>query len=590
MTLLLTHAETRSLRRMTKALDVDKKGFALSVLLGVIGLGSSIALAATAAWLIARASQHPPVMWLTLAATAVRLFGVLRALMRYLQRLASHKVALLGMDALRLHAYTRLAHARIDRVAALQRGDLLARTGADIDAVGDFVVKSLLPAVVAAIVALGTVVGFAVISPVAALILAACLFVSAVVAPIVTMHSARLAEQETGAARVQLADGVVTIMEGASELAITGKLALARAQIEAAENSLHRAISRSGVIAGIAAGIDRLAMGTAVLGAMLIGIPDTSNGVMLAVFLAVITLTPLSAFEGSAEMAPAAVQLLRSAQAAQRIDALLSNDQDDAALLPMPDEALRAPSCIEVRDCTIGWPGGTPLVEGLSFDVTMGDRLAIIGSSGIGKTTLLLTLAGVLPPLSGSVTLNGVDMWATRRDQVTEHVTMTAEDAHIFASTVFENLRVANPNLTREEAEDLLEKVGLHAWLRGLPSGLDTLLGSGGTTVSGGERRRLLMARALAAPSPLILADEASEHLDASTADSLMETLFDQARGGERGVVIVSQRLSALDQADRILMLGRTDPDQPARIVAQGTHEELLTEIDTYRWAYEQEQ
>lgn len=590
MTLLLTHAETRSLRRMTKALDVDKKGFALSVLLGVIGLGSSIALAATAAWLIARASQHPPVMWLTLAATAVRLFGVLRALMRYLQRLASHKVALLGMDALRLHAYTRLAHARIDRVAALQRGDLLARTGADIDAVGDFVVKSLLPAVVAAIVALGTVVGFAVISPVAALILAACLFVSAVVAPIVTMHSARLAEQETGAARVQLADGVVTIMEGASELAITGKLALARAQIEAAENSLHRAISRSGVIAGIAAGIDRLAMGTAVLGAMLIGIPDTSNGVMLAVFLAVITLTPLSAFEGSAEMAPAAVQLLRSAQAAQRIDALLSNDQDDAALLPMPDEALRAPSCIEVRDCAIGWPGGTPLVEGLSFDVTMGDRLAIIGSSGIGKTTLLLTLAGVLPPLSGSVTLNGVDMWATRRDQVTEHVTMTAEDAHIFASTVFENLRVANPNLTREEAEDLLEKVGLHAWLRGLPSGLDTLLGSGGTTVSGGERRRLLMARALAAPSPLILADEASEHLDASTADSLMETLFDQARGGERGVVIVSHRLSALDQADRILMLGRTDPDQPARIVAQGTHEELLTEIDTYRWAYEQEQ
>lgn len=590
MTLLLTHAETRSLRRMTKALDVDKKGLALSVLLGVIGLGSSIALAATAAWLIARASQHPPVMWLTLAATAVRLFGVLRALMRYLQRLASHKVALLGMDALRLHAYTRLAHARIDRVAALQRGDLLARTGADIDAVGDFVVKSLLPAVVAAIVALGTVVGFAVISPVAALILAACLFVSAVVAPIVTMHSARLAEQETGAARVQLADGVVTIMEGASELAITGKLALARAQIEAAENSLHRAISRSGVIAGIAAGIDRLAMGTAVLGAMLIGIPDTSNGVMLAVFLAVITLTPLSAFEGSAEMAPAAVQLLRSAQAAQRIDALLSDDQDDAALLPMPDEALRAPSCIEVRDCTIGWPGGTPLVEGLSFDVTMGDRLAIIGSSGIGKTTLLLTLAGVLPPLSGSVTLNGVDMWATRRDQVTEHVTMTAEDAHIFASTVFENLRVANPNLTREEAEDLLEKVGLHAWLRGLPSGLDTLLGSGGTTVSGGERRRLLMARALAAPSPLILADEASEHLDASTADSLMETLFDQARGGERGVVIVSHRLSALDQADRILMLGRTDPDQPARIVAQGTHEELLTEIDTYRWAYEQEQ
>lgn len=586
MTLFLTPTERTALRRVLTLLDVDRRGFTLSVVLGVVGLGSSIALAATSAWLIARASQHPPVLYLTVAATSVRMFGVLRALMRYLQRLASHKVALSGMDALRYSLYSTLAHGPVNRVAQLQRGDLLARTGADVDAVGDFVVKSFLPTVVAVIVSMGTVIGISLISPAAGIILALCLLVSGILAPLLTMRSARIAELSTQEARTRMSETVLSVMEGASELAISGKLPRVHDQLAAQDAEINRATRAAGQVAGIAAGIDRIAMGLAVVGALLVGIPDTVGGQIAAVSLAVLALTPLASFEGTAELAPAAVQLVRSAGAAVRIDELLG---DEATIATHPIPANADGPILEARDLAIGWPGGPIVAEGISVCLTPGTATAIVGPSGVGKTTLLFTLAGMIPPRSGSLTIDGVDVWGAEREAMTERLTMTAEDAHVFATTVIENLRVANPSLDEAHALELLRSVGLAQWVAELPSGLETLLGSGGTTVSGGERRRLLMARALAAPSPLLVLDEASEHLDPHMADTLMRSLFERTRTENRGVVIVSHRLSALNAADAVMVLTPGTDGQPARVSDVGTHEELYERSASYRWAREQE-
>ena len=146
MRLYLTRSESAALRRCISMLQVSRSGFALSLLLGVTALGAAIALGGTAAWLIARASQQPPVLYLTVAATSVRLFGVSRALARYLSRLASHKVALTGMDNLRNNLYDELATAPGTKLSTLRRGDLMTRAGADVDEVGNVVVKTLLPA------------------------------------------------------------------------------------------------------------------------------------------------------------------------------------------------------------------------------------------------------------------------------------------------------------------------------------------------------------------------------------------------------------------------------------------------------------
>lgn len=583
MRLFLTRSESAALRRCISMLQVSRSGFALSALLGVTALGSAIALGGTAAWLIARASQQPPVLYLTVAATSVRLFGVSRALARYLSRLASHKVALDGMDALRGNLYDRLCEEPASSLSSLRRGDLMTRAGADVDEVGNVVVKTLLPALVALVVGVGTVGVVTIISPPAGLVLALALIVSGIVVPALIARSVRLAETQGAAARTDIAATTLAVLEGATELSLAGTLPHARTGLDAAEAELAGAIGRSAKLSALARGLDVCAMGAAVIGALLIGIPQTTSGALAQVLLAVIVLVPLSSFEGAAELAPAAAQLVRSAQAAERICALLI-DQDETPSHDIP----AGETVIEARDLAIGWPGGPTLATGISLTLRPGSSLAIVGASGIGKTTLLATLTGIIPPKSGQALINGVPAWGADRDQVASHVTMTAEDAHIFATTIFENLRVARASLTRDEATALLARAGLDEWIATLPEGIDTAIGSGGTTVSGGERRRLLMARALAAPAPIMAIDEASEHLDAATADRLMDTLL--ASSPTRATLVVTHRLSALDQADHVLVLAAPEPGACARVAARGTHADVLTALPAYRWALDQEE
>lgn len=583
MKLFLNRSESVALRRCLSMLQVSRSGFALSLLLGVTALGAAIALGGTAAWLIARASQQPPVLYLTVAATSVRLFGVSRALGRYLSRLASHKVALTGMDNLRNNLYDELAAAPGKKLSTLRRGDLMTRAGADVDEVGNVVVKTLLPALVAAIVGVGTVGVITIISPAAGIILALSLVVSGIIAPALIARSVRLAESQGADARTDIAATSLAILEGATELSMAGTLERARHSLDRAEGELSAALARSSRLSAFARGLDVCAMGVAVIGALLIGIPQTTSGALAQVLLAVIVLVPLSSFEGVAELTPAAAQLVRSAQAATRICSLL--DEEAPA---QPHDVPEGPTVIEARDLAIGWPSGPTLVTGISLTLRPGSSLAIVGPSGIGKTTLLATLTGIIPPKSGSALINGVPAWGADRDQLTSRITMTAEDAHVFATTIYENLRVARASLTRDEASELLARAGLAQWVQSLPDGLDTVIGSGGTTVSGGERRRLLMARALAAPAPIMAVDEASEHLDAATADRLMETLL--TRSPDRATLVVTHRLSALDQADQVIVLAAPDPSQCATIAARGTHDEVLQALPTYRWALDQEE
>ena len=583
MRLFLTRSESAALRRCIALLEVSRSGFALSLLLGVVALGSAIALGGTAAWLIARASQQPPVLYLTVAATSVRLFGLSRALARYLSRLASHKVALEGMDTLRANLYDRLSSAPAAALSSVRRGDLMSRAGADVDEVGNVVVKTVLPALVALIVGVATVAVVAVISPASALVLALCLLLSAVVAPALIARSVRMAEGEGGDARADIAATTLALLEGATELSLAGTLPAATQTLARSEASLRQALARSARLSALARGLDVCAVGMALIAALLIGIPHTLSGALPQVLLAVIVLIPLSSFEGVAELAPAASQLVRSAQAAQRICALIGEESPSASHA-IPEAA----TLIEAHDLAIGWPGGPTLVEGITFTLRPGASVAIVGPSGIGKTTLLATLTGVIPPKSGQALINGVPAWGARRDDVASHITMTAEDAHIFATSIYENLRVAKASLTREEAVTSLQRAGLGEWIDSLPDGIDTVIGSGATTVSGGERRRLLMARALLVPAPVMAVDEASEHLDGKTADRLMNTLLTPSP--DRATLVVTHRLSALDQADQVLVVGRAQDGQCARMVAQGTHAHVLSRLPGYRWALDQEE
>ncbi|WP_413452671.1 thiol reductant ABC exporter subunit CydC [Georgenia phoenicis] len=579
----LSPAERRALRRAVDLLDLDRWRFVLAVLAGTAGLGSAVGLSATAAWLIARASQMPPVLELGVASVAVRTFGIARGVMRYVERLVSHEVALRGMATLRERVYTTLADAPTDVVSGLRRGDVLARTGADVDAVGDVVVRSLLPAAVAAVVGVGTVTLVAWLHAGIGAVLAACLLLAGVAGPLLTVRAARLDELAQARERSELTAGAMAMVEGAAELTVSGGLPRARTALAGTERRLARAKDAAARPAALAAGTDHLAMGVAVLAALVLGVHATVAGTMEAVELAVVVLTPLAAFEGTALLGPAAVQLVRSAEAAVRVTELLDGASAPA---PRPRTATVTEPVLRARGLAVGWPRTGTVASGLDLELRPGRSVAVVGPSGIGKTTLLLTLAGLLPPRDGEVLLGATPAGELDRRAVSDAVVLTAEDAHVFGTTVLENLRVARGDVSAAEAVELLGRAGLGEWLAALPDGVDTLLDSDATSVSGGERRRLLLARALASRAPLLLLDEPGEHLDPATADRLVGDLL-AARDSGRGVLLVTHRLAPLAAADEVVVLGASQG--PATVLARGTHEHLLHTLPSYRWAVEQE-
>ena len=573
--------------RAVRLLDVNYRRFALAALLGTLALGSAVALAAVSAWLITRAAQMPPVLQLSVATVGVRAFGIGRGLFRYLERLVSHDVALRGMTSLRTTLYSRLASGRPEATLSVRRGDLLARVGADVDAVGDVVVRALLPATVALALGIGTVAAMSAFLPAAGAILAACLVLAGVVAPWLAQRAARSTEQRAAEAKARMAATALGLLDDAGPLAVQGRTESELARLRAADADLAKATDSGAGPAALAAGLGNLAIGIAVLGALLTGIPALAAGHLAEVELAVIVLTPLAAFEATSVLPAAAIQMHRSRTAAARLMGLLDaadSDPDEAEGPRSTTEApAPVPACgpvITARGLAIGWPGRPPIITDLDLELRPGRSLAVVGPSGIGKTTLLLTLAGFLPPRGGDLLLDGVPMSDTDESARHDRLSLTTEDAHVFETTVLENLRVARGSATPEEAREALSTAGLGAWLDGLPDGVETELGSDARSVSGGERRRLLLTRALLSPAPLLLIDEPAEHLDPTTADRLVTDLLRRSDDDERGVLVVTHRISPLAAADEVLLL------DDGQVAARGTHRHLLDTNAQYREAH----
>lgn len=534
---------------------------ALAILAGVGGIGSAIALAGVSAWLIARASQMPPVLHLTVAVVAVRAFGITRGVLRYIERLASHDVAFRAMAHLRENLYLKLAASRAERVVGLRRGDVLQRVGSDVDDVGDVVVRSIIPTGVAAVLGLGSAAFMFYFLPAAGTVLALCIAFAAVLGPALTLRSVRRAEELGAVARADIAALSLTATEAAPELRVTGGVEHLEVELGDAEARLTAELDAAARPAGWSAFILEAAMGLAVIGAIIFGAPAVAAGDLAAVELAVIVLTPLAAFEPIQALPGAATQWYRSRSAARRILALIGDPSTDAeddrrpiGANPGGESGPPKSTHISASNLTTGWDPKNPASRALHLEISPGESIAITGPSGAGKTALLLTIAGLIPPLAGSVRVGGVNPGTFDSQTRQKVIALNLEDAHIFNTTVLENLRVARGTITPAEAHGALNRVGLGNWISGLPDGLDTILGSDAANISGGERRRLLIARTLLSEAKILLIDEPAEHLDPHSADELVRDLLAIARHDSmRSVIIVTHRHAPLANADRVI-------------------------------------
>ena len=538
---------------------------ALAVAAGTVASVAAIALTATSAWLISRASQRPAVLSLTVAVVAVQAFALSRSVFRYLERLVSHDAALRVLAAMRVTAYRRLERLAPAGLPAFRSADLVSRLVADVDGIADRWLRVVLPYATAAAAGAGTVCFAALLLPSAGLVLAVSLVIAALVAPWAAGAAARQAERRIAPRRGDLAVASADLLHGCAELLAFGAAEAGLARAAAADRALSQAEGRSATGRGVAAAVTALAAGASVWGCLVLGVPAVRSGALPGVALAVLVLTPLAAHEVFAALAPAAQQLPRIRASDARVQAVLR--QPDPVREPAaPRPAPAPPYDLRIEGLSARWdPAGPDVLSGVDLTVPAGRRVAVVGPSGAGKTTLAMVLLRFLDPHAGRVTLGGTDITRLDGDTVRAIVGLCAQDAHVFDTTVGENLRLARREATDAQLRGALRRAGLADWVDSLPAGLGTDVGEFGVRLSGGQRQRLSLARVLLADFPVLVLDEPAEHLDEQTADELTRDLLAAMEG--RTVLLITHRRAGLEQMDEIVRLdaGRLAPECQAR-------------------------
>ncbi|MGW8946431.1 thiol reductant ABC exporter subunit CydD [Streptomyces koyangensis] len=553
----------------------------LSLVLGSLALGSAVGLMATSGYLISRASQQPPVLYLMMAVTATRAFGIGRAVFRYAERLVSHDVVLRMLADTRVAVFRRLERLAPAGLRGARRGDLLSRLVADVDALQDYWLRWLLPAGWAALVSTVSVLFMAWLLPSAGVVLAVGLLAAGVGVPLVSGGFARRAERRLAPARGALATRVAEVLTGTGELTVAGALAHRTARTGEADRELTRIRARGAAANALGAGLTAVITGLTTVAAAYVGIRGVSAGALDGVALAVVVLTPLAAFEAVTAL-PLAVQFRqRVRRSAERVHEVL----DAPAPVTEPEVAGAAPESpfpVELRGVAARHPGQErDALTGVDLTVAEGRRIAVMGPSGSGKTTLAQLLLRFLDPRTGSYTLAGASAPGLDGDDVRRLVGLCAQDAHVFDSTLRENLLLADRSATEARLREVLARARLLEWAETLPEGLDTPVGEHGARLSGGQRQRLALARALLADFPLLVLDEPAEHLDLETADRLTADLLAATRG--RTTLLITHRLAGLEAVDEILVLDE------GRIVQRGTYEELSVAEGPFRRLRERE-
>jgi len=547
----------------------------LAALAGAAATASGIALLAVSGFLLARASQHPNIVAISIAVVAVRALGISRGAFRYAERLGTHDVAFRVLADVRVAIYRRLERLAPAGLAAFRSGDLVARLVSDVDTTQDLFVRGLAPPLAAALAGAGAALTAAALLAPAGLVLCAGLITAGLVVPVIAARTARLAARRSAAARGELGALLTDALSGAADAHAFGAEDDLLAHAAVADAELTMLARRSAAASGAASGLMAAVAGATLWGVLLLGVAATGDGALGRVPLAVVTLTALAAFEAVTALPAAAIQLAQARTAAERI----------SVVLDAPDP-IRQPACplalpsgrpdIRLTGASVRYyPGGPLAIDGVDLDLPAGKRLAVVGPTGAGKSTIASVLLRFCDLCGGSATVNGNELARYSADDIRRRIGGCPQDPHIFDTTLAANLRLARPDAADDELMAVADRARLGAWIRSLPDGLATRVGAHGAAMSGGQRQRLALARALLADPEVLILDEPTAHLDAPNKRALLADLL--AVTGQRSLLLITHDLDGLDQMDEIVVLVR------GRVAERGTHAELMANAGLYR-------
>ncbi|MGH3135740.1 MAG: thiol reductant ABC exporter subunit CydC [Gaiellaceae bacterium] len=543
-----------TLRGVVDLAEPPRARVALSIVLGATAVVFGIGLMTSAGYLIARAAERPAVLSLTTVIVAVRFFGLARPLARYLERLASHDLAFRLLARIRVRFYERIEPLAPAGLETYRRGDLVSRMVGDVDALQSLYLRGLGPPVVA-VLAGGVAIGIAVaILPAAAIMLAVGLVVGGIGVPAVSGLLGRASGRGRAEAQGRLGAEVVELLRGAPELVVYGQEEAMLRRIREADEAAARLARRDALVAGLADGLAILVVGATTVAVLAVAVSAHASGDLDRVLVAVLALLALASFEAVAPLPLAARELSSTLAAGRRVLELTEHEpavHDPESPRPAPSGT----SSIVLDGVSARYSASEPFaLEGFDLALQPGARIALVGPSGAGKTTVVNLLLRFLDPVAGRVTLDGRDLREYRQEDARRVVAVAGQDSHLFSTSIRENVRLAMPQATDAEVDDALSRAKVGDWVASLPRGGETLVGEAGAQLSGGQRQRVALARALLSEAPVLVLDEPTAHLDPETAEELISDILSAADG--RSVLLITHRPEGLDLVDEVVVLG----------------------------------
>lgn len=538
-------------------------------LLAFLTVAANVGLMTTSAYLIAAAALHPPLAALSTSIVGVRFFGLSRAVFRYLERYVAHDATFRLLSRIRVWCYQALEPLVPAGISEFRGGDLFSRLVSDVESLQYFYLRVLLPPAVALLTLAAMAVFLAEFAPDFAVLLATGFACAGILLPVGLALAGRKAGRNLPEARARLAVVYADMIRGMRDLSAAPPRAAIQAGQGESANSIFLSWQESGArLAGIADAAESLFMNLALVAVVLIAVPMIQSGALDGVFLAVVALGIQSSFEAVLPLGSAYRFWEESLAAAGRLFALLDAKPRivDEGKLAVSVDAID----LEVRNLKFRYREQKPLVlDDISFSLPAGGRLAIVGPSGAGKSTLVSLLLRFWEYEAGSVRLGGREIRDYQTESLRNIFGVVQQQDYVFNATIGDNILLARPNADSALLAGAADRAALGGLLRALPQGLGTPAGEGGCRLSGGEVRRLSIARALLKDAPILVFDEPTAGLDAVTEREIMAEI--EAITPGKTTILITHRLLGLEKMDEILVMDH------GRVVERGSLDDLLT-------------
>jgi len=550
---------------------------ALGALVALVVVLANMALLGTAGWFItamAAAGAAGTTMNYFTPAASIRAFAILRTGGRYVERLVTHEATLRFLSRLRVWFYEHLEPLAPGALEAYRSGDLLSRIRADIDALDNLYLRTLIPLFVAVFGTVAAVSFLARFSPWLAAADLLCLLLAGLVVPLLVQRLGAGPGARTVETSSQLRVAVIDGVQGLAELAVFGAARQQRERVERLSRDLVREQDRMSRISGLGSSAWNAAQMLAIWLAAIVGIRLVRAGSASGVDLPLFVLLVMASFEAVSGLPQAWQYLGQTLASARRIFEIV----DAEAPVRDPDRPLPPPRSgdLRIRGLCFRYDAGSPwVIDGLDLDLGPGRHIAIVGPSGSGKSSLLGLLLRFREYQGGSIRLGGEELSGYRAADVRACIAAVAQHPHLFNTTVRENLLLADPRADEPHLREAAAIAQIAAEIDALPQGYDTWVGEAGHRLSGGQARRLAVARTLLRDAPVLVLDEPTEGLDTALERSLLAAVREHA--AERALLLITHRLAGLEQMDEIVVL------EGGRVVERGTHAGLMARGGRYR-------